>query len=119
MAGMSVTKISINWDRPQIQLDIDPVLKRFERWLTDRGYRDASIEDYCRAVRLYLKTIGTIAPSVEDAKEYHSNTAGSNLSRATVNIRRAALLAFYRSQGMELKLPGTLPSAHSMRLFQT
>ena len=71
------------------------------------------------AVRLYLKTIGTIAPSVEDAKEYHSNTAGSNLSRATVNIRRAALLAFYRSQGMELKLPGTLPSAHSMRLFQT
>jgi len=30
--------------------------------------------------------------------------AASNLARATVNIRRAALIAFYKSQGLELKL---------------
>ncbi|MDD1748785.1 MAG: site-specific integrase, partial [Methanothrix sp.] len=72
--------------------------------MKDHGYRDATIEDYRNAIRLYLKTIGTTAPSVEDAKEYHSNMAASNLARATVNIRRAALLAFYRSQGLELKL---------------
>jgi len=110
MAVRSVTKISINWDRPQLQLDIDPTLKRFERWMKDRGYRDASIEDYYRAVRLYLKTIKTINPSIEDAQEYHSNMASSNLARATVNIRRAALLAFYRSRGMELKLPYLKPN---------
>jgi integrase/recombinase XerD len=46
-----------------------------------------------------------VTPSIEDAKEYHSNMAASNLARATVNIRRAALVAFFRSQGSELKLP--------------
>ncbi len=55
------------------------------------------------------KTLKTIAPSIEDAKEYHSNMAASNLARATVNIRRAALIAFYKSQGLELGLPYLKP----------
>jgi hypothetical protein len=56
--------------------------------MTDHGYRDTSIDNYLKAVRLYLKTIETVTPSIEDAKEYHSNMAASNLARATVNIRR-------------------------------
>ena len=45
----------------------------------------------------------TINPSIEDAKEYHANMAASNLARAIVNIRRASLIAFYKSHGLELK----------------
>ena len=105
-----MSKVSINWNRPQSQFDIDPIAKRFERWMKEHGYRDASIEDYLRSIRLYLKTIGTTTPSIEDAKEYHSNMAASNLARSTVNIRRAALLAFYKSQGQDLKLPYLKPN---------
>jgi integrase/recombinase XerD len=36
--------------------------------------------------------------------------AASKLARATVNIRRAALLAFYKSQGQDLKLPYLKPN---------
>jgi hypothetical protein len=78
--------------------------------MKERGYRDASIEDYLKAIGLYLRTLKTITPSIEDAKEYHSNMAASNLARSTVNIRRAALLAFYRSHGQELKLPYLKPN---------
>jgi integrase/recombinase XerD len=108
--GGSVAKISINWDRPQHQFDTNPILKKFARWMTDHGYRDSSIEGYLKAIELYLRTIKTITPSIEDAKEYHSNMAASNLARATVNIRRAALIAFYKSQGLELKLPFLKPN---------
>jgi len=100
----------MNWDRLQFQFDMDHTLKKFERWMINRGYRDASIDDYLKAIRLYLKTQKTIAPSVDEAIEYHSNMAASNLARATVNIRRAALLAFHKSQGQELKLPYLKPN---------
>ena len=106
----SVVKIRMNWDRSQHQVDMNPIMKRFERWMTDHGYRDASIDNYLKAIRLYLSTLKTITPSIEDAKEYHSNMAASNLARATVNIRRAALIAFYKSQGLGLELPYLKPN---------
>lgn len=105
-----MTKIGINWDRSQYQFDMNPTLNRFGRWMKDHGYREASIDGYHKAIRLYLKTLKTISPSIEDAKQYHSNMAASNLARATVNIRRAALIAFYKSQGLELKLPYLKPN---------
>jgi len=57
------------------------------------------------ATKLFLKNIKTANPTVRDAENYYSNMAASNLARATVNIRSAALKAFYRSRGMELALP--------------
>jgi integrase len=99
----------MSWDRSRYQFDTNPTLKRFERWMIDRGNRTDSIDNYLKAIRLYLKTIETITPSIEDAKEYQSSMAASNLARATVNIRRAAILAFYKSKGLELKLPYLQP----------
>jgi hypothetical protein len=64
----SVTKFMMNWDRSQHQPDANPTLKRFERWMIDHGYRDASIDNYIKAIRLYLKILKTITPSIEDAK---------------------------------------------------
>lgn len=94
-----------NWNRQQVRVDIDPVLMHFERWLRDQGYRDACIETYIKATKLYLKSIKATNPSIEDAQNYHSTMAESKLARATVNIRAAALKAFYRSQGKSLMLP--------------
>jgi hypothetical protein len=62
----SVTKFMMNWDRSQHQPDANPTLKRFERWMIDHGYRDASIDNYIKAIRLYLKILKTITPSIED-----------------------------------------------------
>ncbi len=76
-----------------------------------QDYRDDSIDDYIKAVRLFLKTLKGINPSIDDAKEYHSNMAASMLARSTVNIRGAALKAFYKSQDMESELPHLKPNA--------
>lgn len=94
----------VNWKRSQVQVDINPVLKHFEQWLREQGYRDACIDTYLKSIRHYLKSVKQTNPSVEDAKKYHSAMIESRLSRVTINIRGAALKVFYRSQGEKLAL---------------
>jgi integrase/recombinase XerD len=57
------------------------------------------------ATKLFLKSINTANPTVKDAENYYSTMAESKLARSTVNIRSAALKAFYRSRDLELALP--------------
>jgi site-specific recombinase XerD len=96
--------IKVNWSR-QISTDIDPALKRFERWLTEHGYREACIESYLKPIKRFLRETGSTATTLEDAKNWHGDLAESRLARSTVNIWGAALKAFYKSRGMELTLP--------------
>jgi hypothetical protein len=94
----------VNWNR-QIITDVNPALKRFERWLTEHGYRDACINSYLRPIERFLKETGSSNPSLEDANLWHGDLAESKLARSTVNIWGAALKAFYKSRGLELTLP--------------
>ena len=94
----------VNWNR-QIITDVNPALKRFKRWLTEHGYRDACINTYLRPIERFLKETGSSNPTLDDAKLWHGDLADSKLARSTVNIWGAALKAFYKSRGMELTIP--------------
>jgi hypothetical protein len=99
-----MTSQRVNWNR-EIIMDVNPVLKRFERWLTEHGYRDACINSYLRPIERFLKETGSSNPSLEDANLWHGDLAESKLARSTVNIWGAALKAFFKSRNMELTLP--------------
>jgi integrase/recombinase XerD len=86
-------------------MDVNPPLKRFERWLNEHGYRDACINSYLRPIERFLKETGSSNPTLEDAQNWHSDLVEPKLARSTVNIWGAALKAFYKSRGMELTLP--------------
>jgi len=103
-SGGWVRMTRISWNR-RAELDLTPVLKHFERWLRDQGHREEGVLTYMRATKLFLKSIKTATPSVEDAKEYHARMVKSKLARSTVNIRASALKAFYKHQGIDLTLP--------------
>ena len=57
----------VNWNR-EIITDVNPALKRFERWLTEHDYRDACINTYLRPIERFLKETGTLNPTLEDPK---------------------------------------------------
>jgi hypothetical protein len=59
--------IKVNWSR-QIITDVNPVLRKFERWLNEQGYRDACISSYLRPIARFLKETGSANPTLEDAK---------------------------------------------------
>ena len=56
-----------------LKIDLDPTLKRYEHRMRDQGYRDDSVEDYLKAVKLCLRVVKKTSPSINDAIEYHSN----------------------------------------------
>jgi len=76
--------MKLNWKRDQTKLDTNPILRSFERWLREHGYRDACIDTYTKSIRQYLNTVRKANPSVEDALDYHSAMANSSLARSTV-----------------------------------
>jgi integrase/recombinase XerD len=94
----------VNWNR-QISTDVDPTLRKFERWLVEQGYRDACIKTYLKPIKRFLKEMGNANPTLEDAVGWHGDLAESKLARSTVNIWGAALKSFYMSRNMKLILP--------------
>ena len=64
------------WNR-QIAKDVYPALKRFERWLTEHGYRDACINTYLRSIERFLKETNNVNPTLEDAMLWHGDLAES------------------------------------------
>lgn len=99
-----MARLKVNWSR-KTTTDIDPTLRRFERWLVENGYREACVQTYVGAVKKFLRVAGSVNPTLEDAASWHGDLAESKLARSTVNIWSAALKAFYRSRGLELTLP--------------
>lgn len=97
--------LKVNWNRIQIPTDVNPVLKRFERWLLEKGYRETFIDAYLSAVRKFLDDVKTTNPYLEDARVWHSNLLETRRARSTINLWSVALKAFYKSRGMELILP--------------
>ena len=97
-------RLKVDWSR-KTTTDIDPTLRRFERWLVENGYREACIQTYVGAIRKFLRVAGSVNPTLEDAEKWHGDLAESKLARSTVNIWKAAWKAFYRSRGLELMLP--------------
>ena len=99
-----MTKHRVDWSRKNTT-DVDPTIRRFERWLNEHGYREACVQTYVGAVRKFLGVAKSANPTLDDAMTWHGDLAESKLARSTVNISSAALKAFYRSRGMELTLP--------------
>ena len=82
----------MNWNR-QIITDVNPALKRFERWLSEHGYRDACISSYLRPIERFLKE--QEAPTHEEANLWRGDLAESKPARSTVSNWGAALKAFF------------------------
>ena len=99
-----MARLKVDWSRKNTT-DVDPTIRRFERWLNEHGYREACVETYVGAVRKFLVVAKSANSTLDDAMMWHGDLAESKLARSTVNIWSAALKAFYRSIGMELTLP--------------
>lgn len=42
---MGKGRLKVDWSRKN-STDIDPTVRRFERWLVENGYRDACVQTY-------------------------------------------------------------------------
>lgn len=104
-------RLNIKWDMPQTA-DFEPALKRFRRYLEDRGYRKSSIEGYVGNISRYLKFAGTETPSREDRERFRDMLHASNLSRSTLNQYGYAIRAYHAMLGEDVSYKRLDPTNH-------
>lgn len=94
-------KLGISWDIS----NHDVQLKRFSRYLRDKGVRQSTLDDYLHRAGKYLEFCGSDQPSPEMAQEYRNHLLDRNLSRASVNNYCFAVKNFHRMLGQDITFP--------------
>ncbi len=94
-------KLQINWDLP----DNDSKLRRFKRYLMDKGVRQSTLDDYLARVESYLKFCGDEQPSPETAQNYRDSLMDRNLSRSSINNNCFAIRHYHKMLGQDVKFP--------------
>ena len=62
-----MSKPKVDWSR-QKSKDVNPTLRRFERWLVENGYREACVLTYTDAIKKFLDFVESANPTIEDAE---------------------------------------------------
>ncbi len=106
-------RLNIEWNVPN-NIDFKPTLKRFQRYLEDRGRRDSTIKGYVGNVERYLKFAGTDHPSEIDRNKFRDELHNAKVSRSTLNQYGYAIKAYHSMLGEDipytrLKLNNLIP----------
>lgn len=94
-------KLSVSWDLPNHDVE----LRRFNRYLRDKGVRPTTLSDYIQRAGKYLEFCGSDQPSPEKAQEYRDHLLDRNLSRSSVNNYCFAVKNFHTMLGQDVKFP--------------
>ena len=94
-------KLQIAWDLP----DNSTKLRRFKRYLRDKGIRQSTLDDYMVRVENYLKFCGNNQPSPDMAQSYRDSLMDRNLSRSSINNYCFAVKNYHKMLGQDIKFP--------------
>jgi integrase/recombinase XerD len=104
-----MAKISVDWSiKDTKNTDIDISLRRYKRYLEDRGFRPSTIDGYVGNLGRYLYFVQTDKPSINDIQRFRSGLFDRNLSRSTINNYSFAILEFHKmlgEKGDDIKQP--------------
>jgi hypothetical protein len=84
----------VNWKKIGKE-DLKPAMKRYRRYLEDKGLRASTIPMYVLHVSKYLEFCGTDSPCADDFARFRDLLHDRKLSRSTINnysfsVKRAA-----------------------------
>lgn len=77
--------MEVNWKREVGKEDLKPAVKRYRRYLEDKGLRTSTIPMYVLRVSKYLEFSETDSPSAEDFSRFRDYLHDKKLSRSTIN----------------------------------
>jgi integrase len=97
----------INWDASQVKLELNPLIKQYERFLRSQNYRDSTIEGYCNLIKVYLKFVENDRPTIDQAVKFRENLINSprKLKPSSINNYYAAIKLYHKMNGEDLNLP--------------
>jgi hypothetical protein len=82
---MPKKRMDVNWDREIGKEDLKPAVKRYRRYLEDKGLRASTIPMYVLHVSKYLEFSETDSPGADDFARFRDHLHDRKLSRSTIN----------------------------------
>lgn len=107
---MSKKRMDVNWKREIGKEDIKPAVKRYRRYLEDKGLRPSSIPMYALHVGKYLEFSGTDIPSEDDFANFRDNLHDKKLSRSTINNYSFSIRKYHEMLGQKLSFTFIKPN---------
>ncbi len=73
---MARTRLNVDWTREGTTEDLKPALKRYGRYLEDKGLRKSTIESYVFRVGKFLEFAQDETPQVEEFARFRETLRG-------------------------------------------
>jgi site-specific recombinase XerD len=112
---MSRQRIKTTWNIPRE----DVSLRKFARYLRDKGIRPSTLDSYVFRVGRYLKFCGKEQPTQETAQEFRDHLMDNGLSRSSINNYCFAIRQFHRMQGIDFEFTFLKPHNEIPYYFTT
>ncbi len=81
-------------------------LKRYKRFLQEKGYRESTVESYSSNIARYLEFVGTDKPTLKNFDEFkEAFLFDRHLSRSSINNYYCTIMQYHQMVGNEMKLP--------------
>lgn len=90
------------WEFPPGNVNIQPTLSQFKRYLQDNSFQDSVIDTYIFRASKYLQFAGNIHPDQEIFDKFRQSLHARGLKRSTINGYCIAIKAFHRMKGEEV-----------------
>jgi integrase/recombinase XerD len=94
-------KLATTWDIPSN----DTRLRRFKRYLRDKGMRPSTVESYVLRVEKYLEFCNNEEPSFDMAQRYRDLLFDRDLSNSSIANYSFAMKSYHKMLGQEIKFP--------------
>ncbi len=94
-------KLKVTWNTT----NNDEKLRKFRRYLKDKGTRQSTIEDYVLRAGRYLTFCGSEEPSPKLAQSYRDHLLDKDLSNSSVANYSYAVKSFHKMLGQDIKFP--------------
>jgi integrase/recombinase XerD len=94
-------KLATTWDIPSN----DTRLRRFKRYLRDKGMRPSTVESYVFRVEKYLEFCNNEEPSFDMAQRYRDLLFDRDLSNSSIANYSFAMKSYHKMLGQEIKFP--------------
>jgi integrase/recombinase XerD len=104
-------RISVDWRAiTSPENYIDRSLDKFRVYLTDKGFRESTIEGYIGNVKRYLRFSNSDHPARENYNQFRELLYSSKLSRSTLNQYGYSIKAYHQMLGEDVEFSRMIPN---------
>jgi hypothetical protein len=96
---MPKKRMDVNWKREIGKEYLKPAVKRYRRYLKDKGLRESTIHMYLLHVSKYLEFSETDSPSADDFARFRDILYDKKLSRSTINNYSFSIKKYHEMLG--------------------